>query len=296
MSEFLVPMKSKKANPKDSSSPHSSSSGLFSKGLTTTAGVPNKETDNLVNISDGTESQFEKYGNHYLGEFSAKLCSGNGSCKTSGVCEVKESSDTTTETENHGGHLTTENLKDKIMKKLKEFVLVTSSESMASDKDSFEKAHNILDEAIEENRLYFQSILNDTEIKTGTRTTTEDFFLRHSKVHPLDFCLLKSFVEFGGDVVTGSKAITGLRTLLEQKQKLTKLTHKLHDLYQCKINRQKAHRYVRVMLKRKKLKVDPGVFWVNLMCNKLLDIIQQIAELNKPFNTIYGIPDNNITS
>ena len=53
-----------------------------------------------------------------------------------------------TETENHGGHLITENLKDEIMKKLKEFVLVTSSESMASAKDSIEKAHNILDEAI----------------------------------------------------------------------------------------------------------------------------------------------------
>ena len=64
MSEFLVSMKSKKAKQKDSSSPHSSSSGLSSKGLLTTAEVPNKERDNLVNISDCTECQFEKYGDN----------------------------------------------------------------------------------------------------------------------------------------------------------------------------------------------------------------------------------------
>ena len=48
MSEFLVPMKSKNAEQNNSSSPHSSSSGLSSKGLTTTAEVPNKETDNFL--------------------------------------------------------------------------------------------------------------------------------------------------------------------------------------------------------------------------------------------------------
>ena len=53
------------------------------------------------------------------------------------------------------------------MKKLKEFLLVTSSESMASAKDAIEKAHAVLDDTIQKKMLYFQSVLNDTEIKTG---------------------------------------------------------------------------------------------------------------------------------
>ena len=49
-------------------------------------------------------------------------------------------------------------------------------------------------------------------------TNLTNNLMRQPKVSPLDFCLLKSFVEFGGDVATGVEAITRLRTLLEQKQ------------------------------------------------------------------------------
>ena len=71
------------------------------------------------------------------------------------------------------------------------------------------------------------------------------------RVHPMDYPLLKRFVELGGDEATGVETIIRLRAMLEQKRSLTKLTQKLRELQRCKEESRRACKYARRILKRK---------------------------------------------
>ena len=329
MSELLVPMKSKKAkqkHPTDKTGPHISiSSSLSSRNQTATAeithtgekesrvdtaaGVLNIELK-LLNNAD-TDDKLED--SSFQGDLSAMSCCYEASFNISGVSEAalvfqpipdatqNESLDTLTETESNSNNI--EDMKYEIEGTLKEFLQVTSRESISLAKDSLKKAHAKLDEVVEKRRIYFQSILVDTANKADSTTSvteekpvictmnqsctdlTDDLLQQLPVyIHPSDFCLLKSFIEFGGEVATGVEAITGLRALLEEKRRLTKLTLKLHDLCYWSIDCQRARWYIRAILKRRQLKLGPRgdkfIMCMKSMSKAWLELFQHIAELN----------------
>jgi len=206
MSEFLAPMKSKKAkqnNSTDESDPHCS--GVSSRDQETTA-----ESFNTKNVDTAKGSQEEKPPISSVGiedtledlvvkehessceEKSCKddilkeSCSGDEYYKTTGDAEIEHKEEdnlepSTKPTQDENMDTLTETLwipftdgsgqpyvKDDIERKLKEFLQVTSYECITSAQDSVKKAQDIIDKAVAKCQLYFQNSLSGSASKTDS--------------------------------------------------------------------------------------------------------------------------------
>ena len=189
--------------------------------------------------------------------------------------------------------------KEVVERKLKEFLHISSRESIATAKDSLKKAHAKLNEAIEKSQLLFRNTFSDIVSKVESTRTEEmsvmsminpscivlsEDFLQQSKVNPLDYSLLRNFVKFGGDAATGVEAVTGLRMLLEQKRKVIEVTYQLNEFENCRNEVQRAQKFIRQVLGRKKLKLGPrdsyiiNVYYLRKDCLRVLEEIETIKK------------------